>query len=150
MRCAATRELLQEWFDLSGTATIPAEASAHIRQCEACRDYVRAWDHIELDLQTLREAAPLLSSDFKVRFEERSANVRRPRFRVSPGTYLRWAAGTATAVIAAIAIGYALTGRGPMKSESPGSLAIVRPAQSNGYVPGPPALNGDLPLAQSR
>jgi hypothetical protein len=129
---------------------MPADAALHLRECSACRDFVRSWDRIELGLQALRDTDPQPSPDFQISLERVPARVTRERVRRSPVIYLRWAAATAVATIAAIGITYALTGRGPIPRERAGSFAIVRPATPKAYVPRPAGLNGDLPIAQTR
>ena len=129
---------------------MPPDAAVHIRQCVACRDFVRQWDQIELGLQTLRDSLPSPSPDFRISLEANPARVKRARLRRTPSAYARWAAATVTAIVAAIGLGYALTGRGPVPPENTGSLAIVRPTPNHGYLPHPPSLNGNLPLARTR
>ncbi len=129
---------------------MPSDAAVHLRECGSCRDFVRKWDQIELGLQALRDSLPAPSPDFKIFLEASPVRVKRARLRRTPVTYARWAAATATAVIAAIGLTYALTGRGPVPAEKAGSLAIVRPAPARGYLPRPTSLNGELPLARAR
>src|SRR5687768_18450872 len=134
MHCSNTRELLQDWFDLAGGGSMPPDAAAHIRTCGSCRDFVRKWDHIELGLQALRDSLPSPSPDFEISLEASPERVKRARLRRTPAVYARWAAAAVTAVVAAMGLNYVLTGRVPIPVDRAASLAIVRPAQTRGYI----------------
>ena len=150
MHCSSTRELLHQWFDLSGSGSIPSEAAAHLRDCSDCRDFVRRWDQIELGLQGLRDQALSPSPDFRISLEAPRKRYVSQWIQRNPFIYARWAAAAATVIIMLLGITYALTGRWPLPPERAGSLAIVQPAPNSNYSPNADQLNRDLPLANTR
>ena len=149
MTCSTAREMLHDWFDMSGGGAIPPEAALHIRECTLCRSFVREWDRIELGLQSLRETTPAPSADFRISLERRPIRRERRGAYRTPRIYLRWAAATGATLAAILGITYAVSGRNPLSKDNAASLAIVRP-QTQNYVPRSGTFNPDLPLAHTR
>lgn len=71
MKCDTAREQIQDWLDTHHATAMPEPLRDHVRECVECRTFIQSWNSIELRLQTAREDAPPLSSDFTIRLRAR-------------------------------------------------------------------------------
>lgn len=153
MRCAISREKLQDWFDQPGTPGLPPDLASHVRECTDCRGYVKRWNAIELGLQSMRldSSQPSVDIAAAVRARIQSPMQRSERWLTFPARRLALVGATAAAAMAAVAL--ALWGArlfAPASHTTASTLAIMRPA-APAHTPGPaPGLPSDLPLAETR
>jgi predicted anti-sigma-YlaC factor YlaD len=135
MRCENSRARIQEWLDTPGATAMSPEIGEHIRECTECRGFIKKWNSIELGLQSMREQAPQLSSDFSFSVQSRiQAEQAASR---SPWSFRPWHFALVGASAAALFIamffhfsGGVRTNRGNVHNPA-SSLAAAREAAPN-------------------
>lgn len=149
MRCEKMRARLHGWLDQPSASSLPAELADHVRECGNCRAFVKQWNSIEIQLQTMRHDGPQPSPGFREALKVRlqSPPERQP-FRL-PSFNMRPVLTYASILLVALALLSAVFGPRLLNHGGSKGLASGNSARPVDTSPGA-GLANDLPIGEIR